>query len=170
MVLFSAKKKWQNLTGFSTGSTSLTFPRQHWSRAWSGAGVFVVVTVGLLGLSREMTSELQTGIISNYMHALGQVTLLLPLEHLLCWQALPVVSRLPDDEFNNSLLEMLCFSLACFWPALLWSLCFQLHHWRTDPLRQWCDLGQQQRGFPLAVFLLPGFLSPFKHALCGSNE
>lgn len=67
------------------------------SRAWSGAAVFVVVGVVLFGLLREMTSELWTGIISNCTHALRQVTLLLPLGHLLQWKALPVVSGVPDD-------------------------------------------------------------------------
>lgn len=59
-----------------------------------------------------MTSELWAGIISNYTHALGQVTLLLPLGRSLWQKALLVVSRVRDDELNDSLLEMLCFYLA----------------------------------------------------------
>lgn len=66
-----------------------------------------------------MTSELYKEIISNYTHALGQVTLLLPLGHVLRRKALPIVLRVPDDEVNERLLEVLRFYLAWFWPALL---------------------------------------------------
>lgn len=129
------------------------------SGAGSRADVFVIVTVVLFGLSRQMTLELCKGIISNYTHALGQATLLLPLGPLPQQEALPVVLRVPDDELNDSLLRDAPFLsgmvLAASSVTSLLPSSFSTELTPPPTFCPWSDLGQQRRGFP------PGYRIPF---------